>query len=98
MTRIFGGADGGIVHWGPHGGMLDVQGNTPTLLIAMSDQQYLLRLTIDGEKLQQVDLPGGNPRQIRFERAGIMWRTLATTGRRTAPAGDSFRSWMSGCE
>jgi len=68
MTRIFGGAGGGIVHWGPHGGMLDVQDNTPTLLIAMSDQQYLLRLTIDGEKLQQVDLPGGNPRQIRLHK------------------------------
>ncbi len=65
MTHIFGGAEGGIVHWGPHGGMLDMQGNTPTLLIAMSDQQYLLRLTVEGKKLQQVDLPGGNPRQIR---------------------------------
>lgn len=65
MTRIFGGAEGGIVHWGPHGGMLDMRGDTPTLLIAMSDQQYLLRLSVDGEKLQQVDLPGGNPRQIR---------------------------------
>jgi hypothetical protein len=65
MTGIFGGAEGGIVHWGPHGGMLDMQGNTPTLLIAMSDQQHLLRLTLDGNKVQQVDLPGGNPRQIR---------------------------------
>jgi hypothetical protein len=37
----------------------------PTLLIAMSDQQHLLRLGLDGQKLQQVDLPGGNPRQIR---------------------------------
>ena len=45
-----------------------MRGNTPTLLIAMSDQQYLLRLTVDGEKLQQVDLPGGNPRQIRFHK------------------------------
>jgi len=65
MTRIFGGAEGGITHWGPHGGMLDMQGDTPTLLIAMSDQQYLLRLGVDGAKLQQIDLPGGNPRQIR---------------------------------
>lgn len=68
MTRIFGGAEGGIVHWGPHGGMLDLRGNTPTLLIAMSDQQHLLRLSVDGEKLQQVDLPGGNPRQIRLHK------------------------------
>jgi hypothetical protein len=68
MTRIFGGAEGGITHWGPHGGMLDMRANTPTLLIAMSDQQHLLRLTVDGEKLQQVDLPGGNPRQIRLHK------------------------------
>ncbi|MBI4905865.1 MAG: 6-bladed beta-propeller [Acidobacteria bacterium] len=66
MTRIFGGAEGGIVHWGPHGGMADLRAATPTLLIAMSDQQYLLRLSLDGAKLQQVDLPGGNPRQIRL--------------------------------
>jgi hypothetical protein len=36
-----------------------------TMLIAMSDQQYLLRLDLDGKKLAQTDLPGGNPRQIR---------------------------------
>lgn len=65
LQRLFGGAEGGIVHWGPHGGMLEVQATRPTLLIAMSDQQYLLRLDTDGNKLQQVDLPGGNPRQIR---------------------------------
>ncbi|MDZ4799012.1 MAG: hypothetical protein SGI92_12675 [Bryobacteraceae bacterium] len=64
LTRIFGGAEGGITHWGPHGGMMD----NDTLLIAMSDQQYLLRLSTTGEKLQQVDLPGGNPRQIRFHK------------------------------
>ena len=68
MTRIFGGAEGGIQHWGPHGGMLDMQRKTPTLLIAMSDQQHLLRLSVDGEKMQRVDLPGGNPRQIRFHK------------------------------
>jgi hypothetical protein len=37
----------------------------PSLLIAMSDQQYLLSLSLDGQKLAHVDLPGGNPRQIR---------------------------------
>ncbi|MEZ5433597.1 MAG: hypothetical protein R3F31_21030 [Verrucomicrobiales bacterium] len=37
---ISGGAEGGIVHWGPHGGMTDLRdGKDPTLLIAMSDQQ-----------------------------------------------------------
>jgi peptidylamidoglycolate lyase len=61
---VFGGAEGGISHWGPHGGMIDLAAD-PTLLIAMSDQQYLLRLALDGRKLAQIDLPGGNPRQIR---------------------------------
>jgi hypothetical protein len=61
----FGGAEGGIAHWGPHGGMFDGRAGEPTLLVAMSDQQYLLRLSLAGEKRQQVNLPGGNPRQIR---------------------------------
>jgi hypothetical protein len=38
----------------------------PSLLIAMSDQQHLLRLALDGQKIAQYDLPGGNPRQIRL--------------------------------
>src|SRR5262249_32651514 len=42
---MFGGAEGGIAHWGPHGGMADTrEAKNPTLLIAMSDQQYILRL------------------------------------------------------
>ena len=66
LRKIFGGAEGGIVHWGPHGGMIDrLAAGDDTLLIAMSDQQHLLRLSTDGKKLGQVDLPGGNPRQIR---------------------------------
>ena len=66
FRRIFGGAEGGITHWGPHGGMVDLRrADDPSLLIAMSDQQYLLRLGLDGRKLAQVALPGGNPRQIR---------------------------------
>lgn len=66
FKTIFGGAEGGIVHWGPHAGMVDLrQPATPTLLIAMSDQRHLLRLSLDGAKLGQIDLPGGNPRQIR---------------------------------
>jgi hypothetical protein len=67
FVKLFGGAEGGIVHWGPHGGMADTRdANNPTLLIAMSDQQYILRLALDGRKLAQFDLPGGNPRQIRL--------------------------------
>ena len=66
LARIFGGAEGGMVHWGPHGGMVDLKpSGDPTLLIAMSDQQYLLRLSLDGKKLEQINQPGGNPRQIR---------------------------------
>ncbi len=67
FRRIFGGAEGGIAHWGPHGGMADVRDSAnPTLLIAMSDQQHLLRLGLDGRKLEQIALPGGNPRQVRW--------------------------------
>jgi hypothetical protein len=66
FKRLLGGPEGGIVHWGPHGGMIDTAANgAETMLIAMSDQQYLLRLDLDGKKLAQTDLPGGNPRQIR---------------------------------
>jgi len=66
FKRLLGGPEGGIVHWGPHGGMIDTAADgTETMLIAMSDQQYLLRLDLDGKKLAQTDLPGGNPRQIR---------------------------------
>jgi hypothetical protein len=67
FVKIFGGAEGGIHHWGPHGGMIDLSDPAgPSLLIAMSDQQYLLRLSPDGEKLKQIDMPGGDPRQIRL--------------------------------
>ena len=66
FRRIFGGAEGGIVHWGPHAGMIDARPkSTPTLLLAMSDQQYLLRIDLDGQHLARTPLPGGNPRQIR---------------------------------
>lgn len=66
FKRLLGGPEGGIVHWGPHGGMIDIADDkSETMLIAMSDQQYLLRLDLDGKKLAQTDLPGGNPRQIR---------------------------------
>ena len=69
FIKMFGGPEGGIVHWGPHGGMADLRDpKDPTLLIAMSDQQYLLRLSLDGKKLAQIDIPGGNPRQIRLNK------------------------------
>lgn len=66
FKSIFGGAEGGIVHWGPHGGMVDVApSGEASLLVAMSDQQHLLRLGTDGRPLGTIPLPGGNPRQIR---------------------------------
>jgi len=66
FVKIFGGQEGGIAHWGPHGGMADLRdAAAPSLLIAMSDQQHVLRLSLEGKKLGQVVLPGGNPRQIR---------------------------------
>ena len=78
LKKIFGGAEGGIVHWGPHGGMADLRdAKNPTLLIAMSDQQHLLRLSLDGRKLAQVDLPGGNPRQIRLHEGHFFVAHLA---------------------
>jgi len=65
--RTLGGPEGGITHWGPHGGMVDPRSaDAPSLLIAMSDQQHLLHLALDGSHLRKISLPGGNPRQIRF--------------------------------
>lgn len=67
LVRIFGGNEGGIPHWGPHGGMVDTRApGDATLLIAMSDQQCLYRLGLDGGKIADIPLPGGNPRQIRL--------------------------------
>lgn len=61
LRNIFGGQEGGITHWGPHGGIYDEGG----LLIAMSDQQYLLKLDERGKELRRIPIPGGNPRQIQ---------------------------------
>ncbi len=66
FQRLFGGPEGGIAQWGPHGGLIEPDPKTreTTLLLAMSDQQYLLRLDLQGRHLAQINLPGGNPRQI----------------------------------
>lgn len=62
---VFGGQEGGIPHWGPHGGMYEKSpAGKESLLLAMSDQQNLLRLDLKGNKLDTIALPGGNPRQI----------------------------------
>lgn len=62
---IFGGKEGDIPHWGPHGGIFEASDKgAHSLLIAMSDQQNLLRFSLKGEKISTISLPGGNPRQI----------------------------------
>lgn len=60
-VNLFGGQEGGITHWGPHGGIYDDAG----LLIAMSDQRYLMKLSDTGEEQFRIQLPGGNPRSIQ---------------------------------
>jgi len=66
FQRIFGGAEGGIVHWGPHGGMIDTRDAAdPKILLAMSDQQSLWWLDRSGKKLSEIKYPGSNPRMVR---------------------------------
>jgi len=66
FVKLLGGAEGGIKHWGPHGGMADIRPEkAESMLIAMSDQQHLLRMDREGNIQETIPLPGGNPRQIR---------------------------------
>jgi peptidylamidoglycolate lyase len=61
----FGGPEGGIPHWGPHGGVVDVaEPENPTLLIAMSDHRCITRWTPEGRKLAEYPLPFTNPRML----------------------------------
>lgn len=57
----FGGNEGGIPHWGPHGGFVDKD----TLLIAMSDQRSIARWSREGKKLGEWRYPGSDPRMLR---------------------------------
>jgi len=67
LLHYFGGPEGGIAHWGPHGGVIDTRGpGEPELVIAMSDQQTIKRLTLDGKLIQEIPLPGSNPRMIQI--------------------------------
>jgi hypothetical protein len=78
FQAIFGGPEGGIAHWGPHGGIAYVRNSAmPELIVAMSDQQHLLRLLPNGKKLGQTELPGGNPRQIRLHKGHFYVAHLA---------------------
>lgn len=67
LLNYFGGPEGGIAHWGPHGGVIDDRGpGEPELVIAMSDQQTIKRLTLDGKLIKEIHLPGSNPRMIQI--------------------------------
>ncbi|WP_417381788.1 6-bladed beta-propeller [Gimesia sp.] len=67
LLNYFGGPEGGIAHWGPHGGVIDARGpGEPELVIAMSDQQTIKRLTLEGKLIEEISLPGSNPRMIQI--------------------------------
>lgn len=67
LLHYFGGPEGGIAHWGPHGGIIDSRGpGEPELIIAMSDQQLIKRLSVDGKLIEDIELPGSNPRMIQI--------------------------------
>jgi hypothetical protein len=67
IRNIWGGAEGGIPHWGPHGGVIDDRDPTrPLVLIAMSDQQSIKRFTLEGELVDETPLPGSNPRMLQI--------------------------------
>lgn len=67
LLDYFGGPEGGIAHWGPHGGVIDTRGpGAPELVIAMSDQQTIKRLTLEGKLIEEISLPGSNPRMIQI--------------------------------
>jgi peptidylamidoglycolate lyase len=52
-------------HWGPHGGTLDLRDPaSPRIIIAMSDQQDIKRFTLDGQFIDKLPFPGGNPRDV----------------------------------
>ena len=67
LLNYFGGPEGGIAHWGPHGGVVDSRGKgDPELVIAMSDQQSIKRLSLDEKLIEEIHLPGSNPRMIQI--------------------------------
>lgn len=60
-----GTGDQQLLHWGPHGGGLDLrETDTPAIIVAMSDQQEIKRFNLDGQFLSRHPFPGGNPRDF----------------------------------
>jgi hypothetical protein len=67
ILDVWGGAEGGIPHWGPHGGVIDDRDPArPLILVAMSDQQSIKRFTLDGKVVDEIPLPGSNPRMLQI--------------------------------
>ncbi len=61
-----------LPHWGPHGGALDLRDESaPRLLIAMSDKLEIKRFTLEGQFVDKVRMPGGNPRDV------MLWGEVA---------------------
>lgn len=54
-----------LIHWGPHGGGLDLRNPAaPVIIVAMSDQQEMKRFDLAGQFLSKHAFPGGNPRDF----------------------------------
>ena len=54
-----------LIHWGPHGGGLNLRDPAePVIIVAMSDQQEMKRFNLDGQFLSKHAFPGGNPRDF----------------------------------
>ena len=72
----FGGSIGEgeaqLAHWGPHGGEIDFSDpSRPQIILALSDQNKLKRFSLEGDWLETIQLPGGNPRDIIFHQDHI---------------------------
>ena len=61
-----------LLHWGPHGGTLDLRDPAqPLIRIAMSDRQEIKNFTLDGRFVDKIPFPGGNPRDV------VLWNEYA---------------------
>lgn len=61
-----------LLHWGPHGGTLDLRNPAqPLIRIAMSDRQEIKNFTLDGRFVSNIPFPGGNPRDV------VLWNDYA---------------------
>ncbi|MCX6856369.1 MAG: hypothetical protein NTV80_15860 [Verrucomicrobia bacterium] len=63
-----------LLHWGPHGGGLDLRDpKNPHIVIGMSDQQEIKTFTLDGQFMHRHPFPGGNPRDfVIFGEYGVI--------------------------